>query len=31
MLLVQTEDGDIGLVDEKNLDFTKKALQKHAR
>ncbi|XP_078374560.1 uncharacterized protein LOC144658102 isoform X2 [Oculina patagonica] len=30
MLLVQSENGPIGLVHEKNLDFSKKALQKRA-
>lgn len=29
-LLVQSENGSIGLVHEKNLDFSKKALQKRA-
>ena len=29
-LLVQIENGSIGLVHEKNLDFSKKALQKRA-
>ena len=31
MLFVQSEDGFIGLVHEKNLDFSKKALQKRLR
>ena len=30
MLLVQSENGSIGLVNELNLDFSKKALQKRA-
>lgn len=31
LLLVQSENGSIGLVHEKNLDFSKRALQKRVR